>query len=395
MAEESDKTKGGDSVDAIEKFFLDLVGTIVPGCVFLLLGWLLFTSSYHPDWKSMPFYPDKSPWIVIVGLAYVIGHGIASVGEFVLVRVFDRFLGMARKLEFLKGLLGNSLRPVREVFLQMEKDPTFTAFVVNCRARIPTLSESKDEPIPFLVWRSLAMSFAPGQRQTVYRFMFLSLLNLGVGTSLVFAATCTLLVWLGHSTNQFATSISGPPLWAIPILLLAALPFLERRYYFYRISTAIPFGMALAELSRKPGERESPETQPTIRSKEKCVYLAGGFHSGWQGNVTGALPGVLFMDPRKHGLKDKAAYTLWDLEAIRRCDLVFAYLEEANPGGYALALEVGFAKALGKRIIFVNEKGTADPKRWQVLHMIEAAADVHVKTFEEGLNILKQMCDLF
>ena len=394
MAEESDKTKGGDIVDAIEKFFLDLVGTIVPGCVLLLLAWCLFTTGLALDWKSMPFFPDKAPWIFIIGLAYVLGHGIASIGEFVLVRVFDWLLGVVRKVDVLKGVLGNSLRPQRELFDEMKKNPTFTAFVDTCGNRIPALAGRISETIPVLVWRSLAMSFAPNQRGTVYRFMFLSLLNLGVGASLVFAASGTLFVWLGHLTHHLSTSISAPPLWAVPIMLLAALPFLERRYYFNRIATAIPFGMALAELSRSPGEKEPLDGQFTSSLKPKSVYLAGGFQSGWQEKLKTAFPKVEFKNPRAHGLKDKAQYTLWDLEAIRRCDIVFAYLEAGNPGGYALSLEVGFAKALGKRIVFVNEKGAADPEAGRALHMVEAAADVHLKTFEEGLNLLGKMSEL-
>lgn len=60
------------------------------------------------------------------------------------------------------------------------------------------------------------------------------------------------------------------------------------------------------------------------------------------------------IDPSVHGIQDPAEYTKWDLDAIRQSDIVLANMEASNPGGYSLALEVGFAKALGKRIYMVD-----------------------------------------
>lgn len=391
MAEETANAKGSDVVEGIEKFFLDLVGTIVPGCVLLTLGWFLFTFGNNVDWKTLPFFPDKSPWIFILGISYVVGHGMASFGEFVLIRMLDLALGLVRKIKFLKGLLGRSLTPQPEMFAEIETDPIFVAFLDICRLRIPALAVPA-KPLSVLTWRSLAMSFAPNQRQTVYRFMFLSLLNLGVGTSLIAAAVGSVCIWICH-VNQRAASILAPSPGVAFVLLVIAFFFFERRYYFHRIATTIPFGMALAELSQTETKKnEVSIAQLMVGFKPKCVYLAGGFHSGWQQKVIVAIPAVQFKDPRTHGLKDKAAYTLWDLEAIRDCDLLFAYLEASNPGGYALALEVGFAKALGKRIIFVNEKHTADSSEGRALHMVEATADITFKSFDEGLIMLSKMC---
>jgi nucleoside 2-deoxyribosyltransferase len=93
------------------------------------------------------------------------------------------------------------------------------------------------------------------------------------------------------------------------------------------------------------------------------VYLAGGMRSGWQETVMAACPGVEWLDPRTHGLRDPKEYTAWDLQAVRDADVVFAYLEKSNPYGFNLAFEVGYAHALGKPIIFVDEKhaGTERP----------------------------------
>ena len=74
------------------------------------------------------------------------------------------------------------------------------------------------------------------------------------------------------------------------------------------------------------------------------IYLAGGFRSGWQAGVIKQLPGYIFLDPSQHNIKDPKEYTIWDLEAIRQCDIVLANMEPTNPGGYSLALEIGFGE---------------------------------------------------
>ena len=81
---------------------------------------------------------------------------------------------------------------------------------------------------------------------------------------------------------------------------------------------------------------------------------------------------------------------MWDLEAIRRSDWVFAYLEASNPGGYSLTLEVGYAKALGKRIILLNEKET-DSVASRYLGMLSATADVKVASLDEGIAFLLKL----
>ena len=87
----------------------------------------------------------------------------------------------------------------------------------------------------------------------------------------------------------------------------------------------------------------------------QVVYLAGGFKSRWQTTVMEQLPGYLFLDPSQHNIQDAAEYTRWDLDAVRSSDIVLGYMESTNPGGYSLALEIGFAYALGKTIILVDE----------------------------------------
>ena len=84
------------------------------------------------------------------------------------------------------------------------------------------------------------------------------------------------------------------------------------------------------------------------------VYLAGGMQDGWQDRFSGDFE---FLDPRSWSDPDPATYTARDLDAIRQADAVLAYMDSANPSGYGLSLEVGFAHALGKPVVFVDALG--------------------------------------
>jgi nucleoside 2-deoxyribosyltransferase len=108
------------------------------------------------------------------------------------------------------------------------------------------------------------------------------------------------------------------------------------------------------------------ETKPTI-------YFAGGFRSGWQAIARGILAGEFdILDPSSHNLQGVAEYTAWDLEAIRRSDLVLAYMEQTNPAGFALSLEVGFARGLGKLVVLVDD---LDANRSKYFEMVRQVAD--------------------
>jgi len=85
------------------------------------------------------------------------------------------------------------------------------------------------------------------------------------------------------------------------------------------------------------------------------VYLCGGMHNGWQDEAIKLLNGHTVLDPRSHGIQDERAYTEWDLNAIRACDCVLAYMDLPNPSGYGLSLEIGFAHALNKPIYLAIE----------------------------------------
>lgn len=121
----------------------------------------------------------------------------------------------------------------------------------------------------------------------------------------------------------------------------------------------------------------------------KTIYLAGGFKSGWQLEVKQRLRGFAILDPSEHNLSDPKAYTEWDLDAVRHCDIVLANMEATNPGGYALALEVGFAKALSKRIVFVDQ--IEDSVVGKYFEMVRQVSDVVFATLDEALSYVQDL----
>jgi nucleoside 2-deoxyribosyltransferase len=86
------------------------------------------------------------------------------------------------------------------------------------------------------------------------------------------------------------------------------------------------------------------------------VYLSGGFYKNYKIKITEDLGevGITVIDPE---LKTEVHhipgyYVGWDLEAIRQCDLILAYLDD-YPYVYGMAAEVGYATALNIPVIFV------------------------------------------
>lgn len=114
------------------------------------------------------------------------------------------------------------------------------------------------------------------------------------------------------------------------------------------------------------------------------VYLAGGMKSGWQEVVKSAVPDHVYIDPSTHNLVEPDQYTMWDLAGVNRCDWVFAYMEESNPSGIGMAVEIGYAKALNKPIIFVDGK-----KEDHRLGMVRSCASMIVQDLDTGIMFLQ------
>lgn len=123
----------------------------------------------------------------------------------------------------------------------------------------------------------------------------------------------------------------------------------------------------------------------------KTIYLSGGTRTDWRSGVKDSVPGFRYFDPCELGLDDPAQYTIWDLSAVKESDFVFAYLEADNPSGYGLALEVGYAVALNKLVIFVDEKSASDNQVAEQLAIVKHCASVTLNSLGAGAQLLKSL----
>ena len=77
---------------------------------------------------------------------------------------------------------------------------------------------------------------------------------------------------------------------------------------------------------------------------ETKIYLAGGMNDvDWQKKVINSFEGLdnqkakfVFYNPREHMLTESREYTIWDLFYVRKCDILFAYMQKNNPSGFGL-----------------------------------------------------------
>jgi hypothetical protein len=112
--------------------------------------------------------------------------------------------------------------------------------------------------------------------------------------------------------------------------------------------------------------------------------------SNWQSRVIQRFGfNFTFFNPRDHQLNNSKQYTEWDLFYIQKADILFAYMEQENPSGFGLTLEVGFARALSKSIILVDEKSGTDDFFKSKFQIVRNSASVTLDDLNEGLDFLE------
>ena len=123
---------------------------------------------------------------------------------------------------------------------------------------------------------------------------------------------------------------------------------------------------------------------------EQKIYLAGGMKSDWQEKVKKVIDAE-FYDPKPKEVGKNLTleeFGTWDLHNIKKCDLVFAYMERTNPSGIGMSVEIGFAKALGKTIILCLEENNEKIKD-RYLEFMKNVSDVVFNDFEDAINYLR------
>jgi len=119
------------------------------------------------------------------------------------------------------------------------------------------------------------------------------------------------------------------------------------------------------------------------------IYLAGGFHSKWQAIAETKLHGFELLNPAAHAIDDPVEYTRWDLAAIRDSQIILANMEASNPGGYSLALEVGYAAALGKIIYLVDQ--IEDPVAHRYFEMVRQCSNHVFRSLDAAIKYINDV----
>lgn len=120
------------------------------------------------------------------------------------------------------------------------------------------------------------------------------------------------------------------------------------------------------------------------------IYLAGGFKGGWHNLVMHELKDFFtFFNPQKHNLDEVKKYTTWDLYHVGKADIILGYMSSTNPSGYGLALEIGYAKALGKLVILVDERSPIDETFARYFSICHESANITFLSLSEAIQYLQ------
>ncbi len=377
-------TKATNIIEAIEYFLFDVMGILIPGSILLLLIAFLLEPSVSVLLGPTIIPRTGTDWALIGLVAYGVGYVLQGLGEGIekcLNRIHCARLAWRESYQELKN--------------KIEASKTF----IEARSKIGEYISSDLTGLDFRELRNLAMSIALDLRQ-VYKYMYISQLCLGVATACILG--CVLAVLQSITSTHFHAP-PGPistPWVPLVALFISWMVLMNRRGRYYSISMRTPFSIALAEIARSRTREHSGGREKVVAEEAKKrevhglsfrVYLSGGLRSNWQDLAIRECKNTSFFDPRRHGLSEPDQYAVWDLHFVKECDIVFAYMERDNPSGYGLALEVGYAKALGKTVILANERSAEDPAFAKYFRIVEHTADCSFSSLEEALAFLKSL----
>jgi len=128
---------------------------------------------------------------------------------------------------------------------------------------------------------------------------------------------------------------------------------------------------------------------------KNTIYLAGGFRSDWAETVKKCSNNFNWINPKEKEFKNNERiimnvneYGKWDLHFIKKCDILFVYIERTNTSCIGLCCEAGYAKGLGKTVITVLEPNHETIK-YNYLSFITQVSDIVFENIEDGVNYLK------
>ncbi|MFT2722393.1 hypothetical protein ACMT4L_20595 [Deinococcus sp. A31D244] len=230
-------------ITALEKFFLDVIGQVIPGGI-LIFGLLHL---YNPS--ILPYYMlnikiSTATWLILLALMYSTGYVVSS-----LSKVTIYFANLIRKLIKKKQIDENSIADLiigeevyKKVIVGFGFDPANRSRAVR-DARNAILS---------------GVSFE--DNYLIRRFTFIALFNVGIATSLSITLILSFIDYvLANFTNvDFGLFFFDPAImWGMVVGIIA---FCDRYFDFYVRSMRTPFSIARSKVYIEPavGSSASP-----------------------------------------------------------------------------------------------------------------------------------------
>ncbi len=232
-----------DIANSIDRFFLDLIGTAIPGSVLLLGLWITFG---QPQISGIILvFPPKSisDWIFWVIVGYIFGHAVLNLLE-------------VKKVKSI-------VERIRNKYLKQERNNK--RLIVPIKNWLGVVAESDYSKAELRYYRNIAMTIAPDNSELIYRFKAISKMNIGVALALSMLGVIWILLIV---LNIFAPISIGLPamntFWqnvlTIVLLLLPVPLFIIGYDKFDNLSFYTPFHVAAAKVRSSEIVKNSEES---------------------------------------------------------------------------------------------------------------------------------------
>lgn len=241
--------------EAIDRFFLDIIGTIIPGAALICGLWIIFDAPDLPSSVSLLPPTNLFDWVLFVAGSYVAGYAVVSVGENLVLKIIDNKMTRwaAYRLCFQPAVFEEQL------LKNIEESPEYRAVVGQAREKYSLPNASGDKTATVHSWRNIALSIAQDKSYLAWRFMFISLLNLGMATAALILVGLWAFSAIPVSPLEVSVNAALKP-WIFILLVVISVLFLERRYQFYSYAMRVPFSMAVVQLRETEAGRAPAET---------------------------------------------------------------------------------------------------------------------------------------
>lgn len=242
--------KSSDIIEALERFFLDIIGTIIPGFSFLCGIWLIL--KLPTTLLEISLVPPDNLFesVIILTFSYIAGHFVISLGHVTSTLLFDsiadKLSGFKKFRNKFPHFISNS-KLMEEIFVSK----TYLEFNNTIKQKYGFDKSISEKSSDVRSLRNIALSTVPVDGHVIHRFMFISLFNMGMSINII----CLLVVYVINKIahiipNYHCYSYMDLIYLALSILisLMVSFLFLERRYSFYKRAMNTPFSMALMRI---------------------------------------------------------------------------------------------------------------------------------------------------